>query len=94
MIPHTQNFAMQDEAAICQLIDRWAKAVRDEDLDAVRSTFPALKHALAAAMVREAFATTVARRERRLRNELREIRAWLQEVEISRVITFGRGRTS
>ena len=65
-----------------------------EDLDAVRSTFPALKHALAAAMVREAFATTVARRERRLRNELREIRAWLQEVEISRVITFGRGRTS
>jgi hypothetical protein len=52
-----------------------------EDLDAVRSTFPALKHALASALMREALNAAVDRREKRLRSELGEIRARLGDVE-------------
>ena len=52
-----------------------------EDLDAVRSTFPALRHALASSTMRDALKATVDRRERSLRTELSEIRARLCEVE-------------
>jgi hypothetical protein len=53
-----------------------------EDLAVVRSTLPALKHALTAAIARERLAAAVSRRERRLRNELNEIRARLGDVEV------------
>jgi hypothetical protein len=52
-----------------------------EDLEAVRSTFPALKQALTSALMREALDAAVDRREKRLRTELGEIRARLNEVE-------------
>ena len=54
-----------------------------EDLEAVRSTFPALKHALASALMREALNASVDRREKRIQTELREIRARLENVEWS-----------
>jgi hypothetical protein len=55
-----------------------------EDLDAVRSTFPAFKQALTAAMLREALGAATARRESRVRKELSEIRTRLQKIEITR----------
>jgi hypothetical protein len=54
-----------------------------EDLNAVRSTFPALKHALASALMREALDAAVNRRERRLRNEIRDIRKRLETIEVA-----------
>lgn len=52
-----------------------------EDLDAVRSTFPALKHALGSALLAEALDSAVDRREKRLRAELGVICARLESIE-------------
>lgn len=52
-----------------------------EDLDAVRSTFPALQHALITAEHREALATAINHRDKRLRTEISRIRARLEVLE-------------
>lgn len=58
-----------------------------EDLDAVRSMFPALTHALTATLMREALDAAVDRREKRLRMELSEIRTRLGDVEAAQVMS-------
>jgi len=67
---------------------------RREDLDAVRSTFPALKQALASALMREALNAAVDRREKRLRTELGEIRARLGDVEAAQFSSRSRALKS
>jgi hypothetical protein len=54
-----------------------------EDLDAVRSTFPALMNAVTSALMREALEAAVDKREKRLRAELSQIRARLSELEVA-----------
>jgi hypothetical protein len=65
-----------------------------EDLDAVRSTFPALKHALTSALMREALDAAADRREKRLRMELSEIRTRLGDVEAAQAVKESRRDTT
>lgn len=54
-----------------------------EDLDAVRSTFPGLRRTLASVLLREAFEAAADRREKHIRDELRDIGARLRNLEIA-----------
>jgi hypothetical protein len=54
-----------------------------EDLDAVRSTIPALGHALGAARARQAIDAAINRREKLLRTEIQQIHARLDALERS-----------
>jgi hypothetical protein len=54
-----------------------------EDLDAVRSIFSALQHALISARHREALASAINHREKRLRSEIGSICARLDALELS-----------
>jgi hypothetical protein len=52
-----------------------------EDLDAVRSTFPAIEGALASAIARKSIEEAIGPREERLRSEIAELRAALRAIE-------------
>ena len=54
-----------------------------EDLEAVRSFFPAFEQALSGARAREAVAATINRREERLRTEISQIHVRLSALELS-----------
>ena len=64
-----------------------------EDLDAVRSTFPAFEQALSGARAREAIAAAINRREKLLRTEITQIQARLYALERSSTNgAFGQNR--
>jgi hypothetical protein len=54
-----------------------------DDLDAVRSTFPALQHGLASAIARDALHSEISRREKGVRTEINDLRQRLGMIEMS-----------